>query len=306
MADEQVIIDIRVKSEEISEANSKINQLTSSIEELSNQTASARKQNAEFKRQQQELTAQYEQNKISSEKYVAEVDKLNVKIQANNRIIAENKIQMSSENNQRNANIKLIHSESSAYDKLNAEYQIAAKNAKNLGAQYGVTSTQAKNAAKNANDLGNQLKQIDATVGQHTRNVGNYSNAWQGFGSTLKNMFMAGGIVGLVTMALGKVKEFFTSSVDEAQQAQKSYAKVEQAIISTGGAAGYTAQQLKIIADQLEAVTNIDADTIMNDVTAQLLTFTSVQGEQFKLAQKAVLDYTTVRQGYDWSISDDW
>ena len=41
---------------------------------------------------------------------------------------------------------------------------------------------------------------------------------------------MAGGIIGLATMALGKIKEFFTGSVEEAQSAQKAYAKVEQAI----------------------------------------------------------------------------
>jgi hypothetical protein len=78
---------------------------------------------------------------------------------------------------------------------------------------------------------------------------------------------------------------------DEAAQAQ---AKVEQAIRSTGGAAGFTAEQLAGFAREFQNVTRFDGDDILGDVTAQLLTFTNVSGEAFRRAQEAVLNISTV------------
>jgi hypothetical protein len=77
---------------------------------------------------------------------------------------------------------------------------------------------------------------------------------------------------------------------DEAAQAQ---AKVEQAIRSTGGAAGFTAEQLAGFAREFQNVTRFDGDDILGDVTAQLLTFTNVSGEAFRRAQEAVLNIST-------------
>ncbi len=188
MADEQIIVDIRVKSEDVSEAKNKISQLTESIESLSNTIKSAKKQNDDYKNSQAELTKQYEQNKISSEKYIQEVDKLNTKINANNQLIAENKIQLSKENAERSANIKLISSEVGAYTQLSNQYSIAAKKAKDLGVQYGVNSEQFKEAAMAANTLQNELKEIDNAVGQNQRNVGNYEGSIKGLKMELREL----------------------------------------------------------------------------------------------------------------------
>jgi chromosome segregation ATPase len=177
MADEQIIVDIRVKSEDVAEAKNKINQLTDSIEALGNQITSAKKQNEDYKAQQRDLIKLYNDNKISVEKYDKEIDKLNTEISANNKLIAESKIQLSAENNQRNANLKLINSELGAYTQLSTKYSIASKNAKDLGVQFGTNSIQFKEAAMAANNLQNELKQIDDAVGQNTRNVGNYEEA---------------------------------------------------------------------------------------------------------------------------------
>jgi hypothetical protein len=64
-----------------------------------------------------------------------------------------------------------------AYKKLELQYAAAAREAKNLAVTQGANSKEAQEAAAKANDLNNQLKQIDATVGQFQRNVGNYSGA---------------------------------------------------------------------------------------------------------------------------------
>jgi hypothetical protein len=64
-----------------------------------------------------------------------------------------------------------------AYRKLEDQYKKSAREAKNLAAQYGVGSKEAKAAATSALDLANKLKKIDETVGQSHRNVGNYKVA---------------------------------------------------------------------------------------------------------------------------------
>jgi len=50
--------------------------------------------------------------------------------------------------------------------------------AKELGLQYGVNSKQFQNAAKEVNKLDTELKNLDASLGQHQRNVGNYEKVW--------------------------------------------------------------------------------------------------------------------------------
>jgi len=50
--------------------------------------------------------------------------------------------------------------------------------AKELGLQYGVNSKQFQNAAKEVNKLDAELKNLDASLGQHQRNVGHYEKVW--------------------------------------------------------------------------------------------------------------------------------
>ncbi|GAB0481642.1 hypothetical protein KML24007_03880 [Alistipes indistinctus] len=75
---------------------------------------------------------------------------------------------------------------------------------------------------------------------------------------------------------------------------EKSAAKVRQGIEQTGGAAKLTLEELQDYASGLQAVTLFDDDQILNDVTAKMLTFTNIAGENFKKAQKAALDMATV------------
>jgi myosin heavy subunit len=64
-----------------------------------------------------------------------------------------------------------------AYGKLEKEYNAAAKEAKNLAAQFGAQSKQAQEASKRALELDQRLKAADANVGRFNKNVGNYSGA---------------------------------------------------------------------------------------------------------------------------------
>lgn len=93
--------------------------------------------------------------------------------------------------------------------------------------------------------------------------------------------------VGQVAMDLAKA----------ADTQMRAEAKIEQAIRSTAGAAGYSAAELKNMASELQNVTLFGDEQIMKDVTSQLLTFTNVSGESFARAQQAALDMATVLDG---------
>lgn len=64
-----------------------------------------------------------------------------------------------------------------AYRKLELQYNAAQRAAKNLAATPGTPKQAIEEANAKALALANQLKAIDASVGQHQRNVGNYTGA---------------------------------------------------------------------------------------------------------------------------------
>lgn len=74
---------------------------------------------------------------------------------------------------------------------------------------------------------------------------------------------------------------------------EKAMADVTAALNSMGGASGKTAQQLSDAADAMEMNSLFDADMILKQVTANLLTFGNVSGEVFDRAQQAAVDMAT-------------
>lgn len=74
---------------------------------------------------------------------------------------------------------------------------------------------------------------------------------------------------------------------------EKAEAKLEAVIRATGKAAGFTAGELKQTAAELQKITAIGDDTIIN-MQAILLTFRNIKGDQFQRATKAALDLSAV------------
>jgi uncharacterized membrane-anchored protein YhcB (DUF1043 family) len=77
----------------------------------------------------------------------------------------------------------------------------------------------------------------------------------------------------------------------------KAIAQVETGLQSTGNAAGKTSEELQKLASQLQNNSLFGDETILKDVTAQLLTFTQITGQEFDRAQQAVLDLATRLDG---------
>lgn len=164
---------------------------------------------------------------------------------------------------------------------------------------YQKLSAQEKNSSKGRDKLTlisqaqSQLGGIDKAVGDLDSKVNPLKAKFLSIGDVVTGGLITGGI----TAAISSVVSFGQSSVEAFNEAQRSIAKVETVIKSTGGAAGFTVDELKKKAEELQNVTAFDGDEILEKVTAPLLTFTKIQGKTFEDAQKAALDLSTLFGG---------
>jgi hypothetical protein len=96
---------------------------------------------------------------------------------------------------------------------------------------------------------------------------------------------LAGAVVaGIGVLSLGLYK-----SVEAAMDAQAVQAQLAAVIKSTGGAAGWSAEQANNLAESLMQVTGVDDETIVS-AQSLLLTFTKIGGEIMPQATEAALD----------------
>lgn len=106
----------------------------------------------------------------------------------NNKMSAEEAVNQRILNKNALDQAKAVSSLVGAYDKLNLAHQKAFKNAQNIGAQYGVTSDKFLKASEKANKLDAELKTLDATLGKHNRNVGNYASGYNALGNSINQL----------------------------------------------------------------------------------------------------------------------
>jgi hypothetical protein len=127
-------------------------------------------------------------------------------------------------------------------------------------------------------------------AGEFTRGARQAESTMDSLSSRARSLGMAlGG-----AFVVGQFASWATSALKAAGDAETAFATVEAIVKSTGGAAGLTTEKLVDMAQQLKALTNIDDDKILRDVTANLLTFTNVVGPTFREAQVAALNLSAV------------
>ena len=131
-------------------------------------------------------------------------------------------------------------------------------------------------AQKHLRDAGRRLQSIGTTM------------AAVGTGMTAA---ITGPLVGLGAMAVG-----------EASEMRDALGQVSAALTSMGGAGGRSLEQLKTQADALAGSSLFEDDQILRGVTANLLTFGNVAGEQFDRAQQAAVNLSA-RLGQDLQAS---
>jgi hypothetical protein len=126
----------------------------------------------------EKLKAQADQQKIKAEQEIVKLQKMQAQETA--RLAKE----------QEKA-AKLASNEASAYSKLSAELNKARKAYKDLAVQNQENSVEGKELLDTVTRLDAQLKKVDATVGQHQRNVGNYEGATKSLKLQLRELTQA-------------------------------------------------------------------------------------------------------------------
>ena len=134
-------------------------------------------------------------------------------------------------------------------------------------------------AAKNLQGIDRTISNIGANAGRGLRNLGtNLAKA---------GVIAAGALAGGVILG--------TRSLEELERVTNL---TEGVIESTGGAAGVTAEQVRKMAQELEALTTADDKAIQSGQN-MLLTFTGIGSDVFPAASKAMTDMAIAMAGGD-------
>jgi hypothetical protein len=133
--------------------------------------------------------------------------------------------------------------------------------------------------------IGANTRDLDKALGKSMRKIKNFGKNTKQMGKSLTMNVTAP----IAALGFTAVKAF--------QQQAKAIAQVEAGLKSTGGQVGYTSQQLQQMASDLQTKTLFGDEQILQDATAQLLTFTNISGEQFARTQQAALDLATRLDG---------
>ncbi len=153
---------------------------------------------------------------------------------------------------------------------------------KKIGALSADLVLEIQNFLSPIKDAQNELKEFDKLAKPLTKSIDDIGKSLTSVGQSLT--------VGL-TLPLVAVGALAVKSFDEQAHA---VAVMENAIKSTGGAAGKTSQQLQDMASALQSNSIFGDEKILNGVITQLLTFTNISGTAFDRATKAAADMSTV------------
>ena len=168
---------------------------------------------AELKKSTDDLIEANKKLKISQQELDAEIEKgVTIRSEVAKKIAIQKELNRDQQK-QLNAEAREAAGLNDAYKKLELQYNAAAREAKNLAATHGLNSKEAQEAATKAKALGDQLKTIDATVGQHQRNVGNYIGAID----TLRGAFDE------VKQKMDQFNQSGNQNAEEIQKLQREY-----------------------------------------------------------------------------------
>lgn len=137
-----------------------------------------------------------------------------------------------------------------------------------------------------ANVIQHDLKGNDA---QLQRVLNRSQRTIKGYGSRVVGVFKAIGTAVVAAFALNIIRRFAGQFIGLLREQEKAEAKLAAILKATGGAAGFTADQLKEYASQLQRSTTFGDEAIIN-AEALLASFKNIRGDVFLDATKAMLD----------------
>lgn len=95
-------------------------------------------------------------------------------------------------------------------------------------------------------------------------------------------------------VSISKVLQTIGQAVTEARDAVAAQRLLQSQLAATGNAAGISADNLMRIAGELQQISNIGDDAIIQNLTVPLTTFKQISGDVFERTQKAILDMNSV------------
>jgi hypothetical protein len=163
-----------------------------------------------------------------------------------------------------------------AYSRLKAQWELAKKDQKDMVTAGNLTNAQLKEQAKLVKELDTKIKAVDRTVGEHQKNVGNYSSAMDGLkGSWMKIM----AVWTAATVALGSIIALFKKGIESAMEDERANRKLTLALNGNVEAA----QRFLRMKEMLMKQTMFSEDEIM-----QLINFGLAMGRSEKQTRELV------------------
>jgi len=173
------------------------------------------------------------------------------------------------------------------YKKLALAFAAASKNAQDLAAQYGRMDKRSQEAARTANKLNDELKNIDASIGNHQRNIGNYSSAFDKASLSIKNLatnFLS--LIGIV--GTGAI---LSSSVDEFIEMDKNVRILQNTLKNLGIPEAFG--RIEIAANSLaEEFKFLDNDDILKTFN-QLIVYGKLTEDQINQLVPVIINFAT-------------
>ncbi|MHB1038519.1 MAG: phage tail length tape measure family protein [Pirellulales bacterium] len=143
------------------------------------------------------------------------------------------------------------------------------------------------NVMANTSSFSAGLKQAESALG------GFASKVKSGVGGIAGALGGATGLGALLTA--GGIVAGLKQSVEAAAESEKASRKLESVLKATGGAAGFSADELKNYAAQLQATTNFEDDATVSGM-AVMATFKNISGDVFKDAIRSAQDLSSVME----------
>jgi len=188
----------------------------------------------------------------------------------------------------RQAELTATDNVSGAYARMSKELNTSRTRLKDLEAAGQGATEEARALSVQVDRLDASLKDIDGSVGQFQRNVGNYSSALQGIGSALTGGLIGGGFVAFAELAKRGIQELF--------ELNKDIADLQANVRKT---TGLTEEQVRSLTESLKA---LDTRTSIEN----LLEISTVAGRLGVEGEKGVFEFTKAIDTLTVALGDDF
>jgi hypothetical protein len=157
----------------------------------------------------------------------------------------------------------------------------------------GLSSTYYRYVIELQDRFSKQLKlagyQASNTYNKLQSQQNNLNKSAQNYGSIMKSL------IPIITVA--SVAQLGKKAIQNWEEQQAAIENVKAGLLSTSNAAGKSLEQLIKQSEILQSQTIFGDESILQNVTAQFLTFTNISGKAFDRAQQAALDVSSKLYG---------